>query len=201
MSVSPWLDINSVTTTMINSNKLSIPIWIKDTEERSVKTLGLIDSGAGGKFIDQNYAKRTGFKTHKLEKPLQAYNVDGNENKWGTIKYYVNLNLEINGRKMTMELLVTGLGKERIILGFPWLQEKNPEINWKTGKFSWREPRKWRFLNLPPRKDKKHKIILQKPMIEEIPDDDERKNQTINYIDDDMDLLISYINGNMERNI
>ena len=40
------------------------------------------------------------------------------------IKYYVNLNLEINRRKMTMELLVTGLGKERIILGFPWLQEQ-----------------------------------------------------------------------------
>ena len=35
----------------------------------------------GGKFIDQNYAKRMGFKTHKLEKPLQAYNVDGTEKK------------------------------------------------------------------------------------------------------------------------
>ena len=88
-----------------------------------------------------------GFKTHKLEKPLQAYNMDGTENKQGTIKYYVNLNLEINGRKMTMKLLVTGLGKERIILGFPWFQEQ--DINWKTGKFSWREPRKRRFLNLP----------------------------------------------------
>ena len=101
---------------------------------------------------------------------------------------------------MTMELLVTGLGKERI-LGFPWLQEQNPDINWKTGEFSWREPRKRRFLNLPPRKDKKHKFILPKPMIEEIPDDDEWKNQTINSIDDDMDLLISYIDGNMDRNV
>ena len=140
-SVSPSLDIYSVTTAMINSNKLSIPIQIEDTEERSVKTLGLIDSGAGGKFIDQNYAKIMGFKTHNLEKPLQAYNMDGTKNKQGMIKYYVN-NLEINGRKMTMELLVTRLGKERIILGFSWMQEQNPEINWKTGEFSWREPRK-----------------------------------------------------------
>ena len=38
-------------------------------------------------------------------------------------------------------------------------------------------------------------------MIEEIPDDDEWKNQTINSINDDMDLLISYIDGNMDRNI
>ena len=37
-------------------------------------------------------------------------------------------------------------------------------------------------------------------MIEEIPDD-EWKNQTINSINDDMDLLISYINGDMDRNI
>ena len=80
-SVSPLLDIYSVSTTVINLNKLSIPIQIEDTEERSVETLRLIDSGAGGKFIDKNYAKRMGFKTHKLEKPLQAYNVDGIKNK------------------------------------------------------------------------------------------------------------------------
>ena len=81
MSVSPSLDIYSVSMSVINLNKLSIPIQIEDTEERSIKTLGLIDSGAGGKFINQNYAKRMGFKTHKLEKPLQAYNVDGTKNK------------------------------------------------------------------------------------------------------------------------
>ena len=39
-----------------------------------------------------------GLKTHKLEKPLQAYNVDETKNKLGMIKYYVNLNLEINER-------------------------------------------------------------------------------------------------------
>ena len=81
MSVSPLLDIYSVTTAVINLNKLSILIRIEGTEERSIETLGLIDSSAGGKFIDQNYAKRMGFKTHKLEKPLQAYNVDGTKNK------------------------------------------------------------------------------------------------------------------------
>ena len=81
MSVSPLLDIYSVSNAVINSNKLSIPIQTEDTEERSVKTLGLIDSGAGGKFIDQNYAKRMGFKTHKLEKTLQASYVDGTKNK------------------------------------------------------------------------------------------------------------------------
>ena len=114
-----------------------------------METLGLIDSGAGGKFIDQNYARAAGFKLRKLETPLQAYNMDGTENKRGTIKTYVNLDLEINGRKTNTDLLVTGLGKEQIILGFPWLYEHNPDINWKTGEFSWRETRKRRLLNLP----------------------------------------------------
>ena len=48
------------------------------------------------------------------------------------IKTYVKLDLEINGRKTNTELLVTGLGKERIILGFPWLNEHNPDINWNS---------------------------------------------------------------------
>ena len=47
MSVSPSFDIYSVTTAIIYSNKLSIPIRISDTEVKNVETLGLIDSGAG----------------------------------------------------------------------------------------------------------------------------------------------------------
>ena len=34
--------------------------------------------------------------------------------------------------------MVTGLGKQQIILGFPWLREQNPDINWQTGEFKWR---------------------------------------------------------------
>ena len=90
MLASLSLDIYSVTTTIINLNKLSISIWISGSELKNVETLGLIDSGAGGKFIDQNYARAAGFKLCKLETPLRAYNVDGTENKWGTIKTYVN---------------------------------------------------------------------------------------------------------------
>lgn len=148
-SVSPSLDIYHVTTAMIHSNKLSIPIEMNDCMVENVETLGLIDSGAGGKFIDQNFAKAAGFEILKLEKPLRAFNVDGTENKKGTIKSYVKLNLKIHGRRSQEELLVTGLGKERIILGFPWLTDHNPDINWKTGEFSWREPVKRRFFNLP----------------------------------------------------
>jgi hypothetical protein len=65
-----------------------------------------------------------------------AYNVDGTKNKRGTITSFVKLKIKINERQMNLRLLVTGLGKQKIILGFPWLNEHNPDINWRTGKFS-----------------------------------------------------------------
>ena len=64
MLASPYINIYSVITATIHLNKLSIPIRISETEKRTVETLGLIDSGAGGNFIDQNYIKKIGFETH-----------------------------------------------------------------------------------------------------------------------------------------
>ena len=133
--------------------------------------------------------------------------MDGTENKRGTITTYVNLDLEINGRKTNMELLVTGLGKERIILGFPWLNEHNPDINWKTGEFTWRETRKRRFLNLPRRnphplrpleraKSLAQQTLRTKPSVEEISDEEEHLNSTQQPLDvDELSVLISTITG------
>ena len=137
-TISPVLDIFSVTLATIKSNSLSILISIENAERnKNVETLGLINSGAGGEFIDQNYVKNAGFKTQPLDKPIMARNVDGTENKKGKITSFVDLKLTINGQTNTTQLLVTGLGKQRIILGFPWLNKRNPNIDWKTGKFEW----------------------------------------------------------------
>jgi len=107
-------------------------------EKENVNTPRLLDSRAGGKFIDQNYARKSGFKIQQLEQPLKAFNVDGTENKRGTVKSFVDLDLTIFGRRRNIQLFITRLGKQKIILGFPWLNKHNPKINWKTGEFSWR---------------------------------------------------------------
>ena len=52
-----------------------------DDTNKSVEALALINSGAGGKFIDQAYVRELGIKTQKLEQPLIAQNVDGTPNK------------------------------------------------------------------------------------------------------------------------
>ena len=120
----------------------------------------MLDSGAGGEFIDQNYAKTLNLPLKTLDKPIPAINVDGTLNKKGTIKQYVNLELEIFGQLQTTRLLVTGLEKQKILLGFPWLQENNLIIDWQTGTFQWRPihvPRKFDF-------KKKVEALLAKPL-------------------------------------
>src|SRR6202522_798015 len=137
MSVSPCLEIHSVTLGLVERNALFIPITIRDQSGKTVETPALVNSGAGGKFIDQNFARNSKMDIYNLEKPMKALNVDGTENKRGTIKQYVDLTFTINGRPQTQRLFLTGLRKQRIILGFPWLQEQNPIINWRTGEFCW----------------------------------------------------------------
>ena len=76
------------------------------------------------------------YKLTELETPVKAYNVDGTENKKGMIKSYINLEFSLNGKNFKEQSYTTRLGKQKIILGLPWLKEHNLEINWQTGKLA-----------------------------------------------------------------
>jgi hypothetical protein len=116
MSISPLLCIYSVvTSTMQNS------ILMSDKSTESVETPALINCRAGGQFIDQNYAQK--FTIQKLDEPLMVYNVDRTKNKRGRITSFVDLSMTINRQMMDTRLLVTGLGKQKVILGSPWLAQ------------------------------------------------------------------------------
>ena len=191
---SPVLDIFSVNLATIKLNSLSVPISIKCAKENEiVETLALIDSGAGGRFIDQNYVKNSGFEIRILDEPIIARNVDGTENKKGKITSFVDLELTINGRKTMTQLLITGLGKQRIILGFPWLNEHNPDINWKTGKFTWQTNTQKRPLKIKRYHDKMKSLKqIKNPIITEEVDREEKLNHTQNPTGND-EILLAYI--------
>ena len=88
MPVSPTLDIHSVTVGTITQNTLHVPLSTV-MNAKTVETQVLIDCGARGMFIDQNFAQN--FKIHLLTEPITAQNVDGTINKKGTIRSYVEL--------------------------------------------------------------------------------------------------------------
>jgi Retroviral aspartyl protease len=167
--VSPYLDVYSVTIAKISRNSISVPINIGSSKQ-TIETL--IDSGAGGLFIDQNYAKN--FDINYLDEPVKAYNVDGTENKRGTIKAYINLEFSLGEQKFKEQFYVTGLGKQKIILGFPWLHKYNPIIDCKKGEVTFKPFQiDWRRLM-----EKGKRIRMeQQPKIEEVVDDEERKNR------------------------
>ena len=72
--------------------------------------------------------------------------MNGTENWIGTIKKKTRLQMDIRGRKIELELMVSGLGKQRIILGYPWLKKYNPEINWNTNQVNWRKTERMEFI-------------------------------------------------------
>jgi hypothetical protein len=47
------------------------------------------------------------------------------------INAYINLEFKLGDRKFNECFYVTKLGKQRIILGFPWLHKYNLIIDWK----------------------------------------------------------------------
>jgi hypothetical protein len=69
-----------------NNNSFHVDAIITTPEKNElIETQPLVDSGAGGIFMDQNYAQKQGLSLMKLEYTITARNVDGTENKQGTI--------------------------------------------------------------------------------------------------------------------
>jgi hypothetical protein len=81
---------------------------------------------------------------------------------------------------------VTGLGKQKVILGYPWFKQTNPDINWKKCTLTWRTEQ-----------DKKKPT--PKPTTKNEIDSEDRKNHTVNLIEELDDeqignaVLLSYI--------
>ena len=103
-----------------------------DTYE-GVLVKALLDSRAIGLFMSKKCTERGGFKLIKLGKPIVVRNVDGTGNSGESITHEVKVNLYFKGHVEKMRMDVCDLGKTKVILGMPWLQAHNPEIDWEKG--------------------------------------------------------------------
>ena len=68
--------------------------------------------------------------TKQLRTPRTVRNVDGTDNKEGTLTRYTNLEITFNGRTDVQQFYIMNLGEDHAIFGFPWMQTFEPEINW-----------------------------------------------------------------------
>jgi hypothetical protein len=90
----------------------------------------LIDCGATGCFIDIEWAKLNNIPMCPLTNPIPVYNVDGTTNDAGMITDITDIILRYENHSERTQLAVTCLGKQSMILGYNWLRNHNPEINW-----------------------------------------------------------------------
>ena len=60
------------------------------------------------------------------------FNVDGTPNEAGSIQEVVDIVLHYQDHFEHVQFAVTGLGKQDMILGYTWLREHNPEVDWIT---------------------------------------------------------------------
>ena len=79
--------------------------------------------------MDKRMAAKHGFRLQKLERPIVVRNVDGTNNSAGAITHQVEVNVYYRGYIERMRMDIYDLGKSEVILGMPWLQAHNPEIN------------------------------------------------------------------------
>jgi len=53
-------------------------------------------------------------------------------NQAGEITHYITLNIQTRGTQKTIQFLVTNIGNEDIILGYPWMATFKPQFTWKN---------------------------------------------------------------------
>ena len=93
----------------------------------------LVDSGATDNFMDRRLIRRLRLGTHKLERARKIWNIDGTNNKAGLITDYVDLSVQTGQKQNKMRFLITDLGNEDLILGYPWLANFEPKFSWSKG--------------------------------------------------------------------
>jgi len=93
----------------------------------------LVDSGATDCFMSENLIRRLKLGKRPLQRSRRIWNIDNTANQAGDITHYTNLEIQTGGVRKTIQFLITNIGNEDIILGYPWMAAFEPKFTWKYG--------------------------------------------------------------------
>ena len=88
-------------------------------------------------------SRNTKYPTTDSPQPIRARNVDGSDNESGVIKFITTTFIHIKGIIHQVLFHIINCGNENDILGTPWLEKVNPQINWTE-----------RMVNIPDHTDR-----------------------------------------------
>jgi len=124
----------SVNTLDTRGTSIILPIEVSTTDTSEVHSVkALLDSRATGNFIDRDFVQTKGINTWSISRPILVYNMDGSPNEAGQISKVVDVVLHYKTHSERTLLAVSSLRKQNMILGYTWLKDHNPEVDWQTG--------------------------------------------------------------------
>jgi hypothetical protein len=110
---------------------MKVPVSFRTLHAMADKNI-LVDSGATDNFIHPKLLKRLGLGAQMLDRPRKIWNIDGTTNRAGQLTSFVDLEVRTGSKEEKMRFLVTDLGNEDLILGYPWLATFEPQFNWRN---------------------------------------------------------------------
>jgi len=124
----------SISALDVRGTSLLLPVEIGTTDISKLHSVkALLDYRATRSFIDRDFVCSKGMNTRTLSCNIPVFNVDGSPNKAGQISEVVDIVLRYKTHSERMLLAVSRLGKQSLILGYDWLKDYNPRIDWEKG--------------------------------------------------------------------
>src|SRR6266568_127951 len=108
---------------------MHIPISIR-TSNAMADIKALVDSGATDCFMSEKFIRRMKLGKRPLQRPRKIWNIDNMANQAGEITHYITLDIQTRGTRKTIQFLITNIGNEDIILGYPWMAAYEPKFTW-----------------------------------------------------------------------
>lgn len=123
------------------SDEIVLPHYLRATTEpgahltmdarvNSIATTTLIDSGATGIFMHQDFAQNCGARIQSKKIPQEVRVIDGRVINSGLITHEATFELEVGNHRETIVADLTNTGRYHCILGTPWLIRHDPTIRW-----------------------------------------------------------------------
>jgi hypothetical protein len=109
---------------------MKVPVSFRTLHAMTDKRI-LVDLGATDNFIHPKLIKRLGLGMQSLDRTRKIWNIDGTNNRGGELTHFVDLEVRTGKQEEKMCFLVTDLGTEDLILGYPWLAHFEPKFSWK----------------------------------------------------------------------